>query len=88
MVSSVRALLDAKDDGLVSVRPVLDRYGRIDQFVDLGNADTEAFQPLRQAETTGRPMGSENWVRTLEARTGRALAPQKRGPRIKDDKPN
>lgn len=82
--SSVPAHLDGTDDGLVSVRPVLDRYGPFDQFIDLGGSDAEAYHALRQSETTGRPVGSEDWIRTLESRTGRALAPQKRGPKIQD----
>jgi len=79
--SSVRAHLDGTDDELVSVKPVLDRYGPFDKFVDLGDAPAEEYQALRQAETTGRPAGSEGWIRALETRTGRALSPQKRGPK-------
>ena len=84
--ASVRAHLDGADDELVSVRPVLDRYGAFDRFVDLSDTNTEAYQAFRQAETTGRPFGSEEWIRTLEAQTGRTLSPQKRGPKTKDDK--
>jgi len=84
--SSVRAHLDGMDDGLVSVKPVLGRYGSFDRFIDLGDANGEAYQALRQAESTGRPVGSEDWIRTLETGTGRALLPQKRDPKLKIDK--
>ncbi|MEO0378464.1 MAG: transposase, partial [Cyanobacteria bacterium P01_A01_bin.17] len=82
--SSVRAHLDGTDDGLVSVKPVLDRCGPFDKFIDLEDTETDAHQAFRQAETTGRPVGSNAWIEKLEARTGRALAPQKRGPKPKD----
>jgi len=83
--SSVRAHLDGTDDGLVLVKPVLDRYDPFDQFIDLGEADMEAYQSLRQAETTGRPVGSQAWIGKLETQTGRTLSPKKRGPKTKDD---
>jgi putative transposase len=40
---------------------------------------------LRMSETTGRPLGSEAWLDALEAQTGRALKPQKRGPKGRDN---
>jgi hypothetical protein len=39
------------------------------------------FERIRLATRTGRPLGNEEFVRLLEALTGRALRPQKRGPR-------
>jgi putative transposase len=42
--------------------------------------DEEGWRQLRRSETSGRPLGSEAW---LEARTGRTLKPQKRGPKPK-----
>ncbi len=86
--SSVRAHLAGTDDELVSVKPVLDRYGPFDRLIDPGDAHVEAYQALRQAETTGRPVASDDWIRTLETRTGRTLTPQKRGPRVKTARPN
>ncbi|QQO52616.1 MAG: hypothetical protein N838_03760 [Thiohalocapsa sp. PB-PSB1] len=48
----------------------------------LGSPEDEtAFKSLRQSETTGRPLGSEQWIEQLEKVTGRALKPQKRGPK-------
>lgn len=78
--SSVRAHLAGEDDGLVRVAPALDRYGRFADFLGEG-ADEAALRALRRAETSGRPLGSEAWVAALETRTGRVLAPRKRGPK-------
>ena len=76
--SSVRAHLAGRDDGLVSVRPLLDRAPR---FIDLleREADQEAFAPLRRSELIGRPLGSAAFVAGIEKRLGRSLAPGKRG---------
>lgn len=52
--SSVRAHLAGTDDGLVIVRPVLDR---VSCFADLLLEDREeAFAALRRSEGTGRPL--------------------------------
>jgi putative transposase len=76
--SSVRAHVAGRDDGLVSVRPLLDRAPR---FVDLLErvADPDAFGPLRRSELIGRPLGSAAFVAEIEKRLGRSLAPGKRG---------
>jgi putative transposase len=80
--SSVKAHLAGEDDELVRVAPVLDRYGVFADFlgVDSGDGD-EAWRRLRMSETSGRPLGSEAWLGSLETRTGRTLKPRKRGPR-------
>jgi hypothetical protein len=36
---------------------------------------------IRHSRTTGRPVGARAWLQSLEARTRRQLAPQKRGPK-------
>lgn len=81
--SSVRAHLEAVDDALVTVKPLLDRYGDFAPF--LAGTSTERDEPawamLRRSETTGRPIGSAEWLDALERRTGRALSAKKRGPR-------
>jgi len=57
--SCVRAQLGAEDDGLVSVRPVLDRWPN---FTDLLLQDYgEAFTSLRKAEGIGRPLGTADF---------------------------
>ena len=71
--SSVRAHLSGKDDGLVMVRPVLDR---VENFGDLIQTDAEdpAFAVLRAAEATGRALGTADFVADLERRLGRPIA--------------
>jgi len=80
--SSVRAHLAGKDDQLVQVAPLLERVGDFAAFLG-GAEDQQATRALRIAETTGRPVGSPQWVGEIEARSGRSLAPKKRGPKPK-----
>jgi putative transposase len=76
--SSVRAHLAGRDDGLVAVRPVLDRAPH---FADLLAPEQEDGRTadLRKAEGIGRPLGSADFIAMLERRLGRTLAPRKRG---------
>jgi putative transposase len=71
--SSVRAHLAEEDDGLVSVRPVLDR---VERFADLlmTDADDRVFQALRAAEGSGRPLGNADFIAGLERLLGRPIA--------------
>ena len=71
--SSARAHLRGKDDGLVAVGPVLQR---VDSFADLIESDAEdpAFAAIRSAETTGRPLGTRDFVTDLERQLGRSIA--------------
>ena len=80
--SSTRAHLAGRDDVLVRVAPLLDRLGDFAAFLG-GAEDQQATRALRMAETTGRPLGSAEWVGELERRTGRTLAPRKRGPKMR-----
>ena len=60
-------------------RPLLDRIGDVSAFL----ADAEApaaSAALRAAETTGRPLGNEAFVRDLERILGRKLARGRPGP--------
>ena len=78
--SSTRALLAGEDDHVVHVAPALERVGDFAAF--LGEAFDEAltYAALRKAESLGLPVGSKEWLREMEARTGITLAPQRRGP--------
>ena len=71
--SSVGAHLKGQDDGLVTVRPVLER---VDRFAELiaGEPDDPAFAAIRTAETTGRPLATADFVADLERRLGRPIA--------------
>jgi putative transposase len=79
--SSVAAHIARKDDGLVTVAPILKRYGDFAAFLGDGSYDEVEFKRLRQSETTGRPLGSDAWIEKLESLTGKTLKAQKRGPK-------
>ena len=78
--SSARAHLSGKDDALVEVAPLLERLGGFGAFLGR-EEDQQATRALRVSETTGRPAGSAEWVSAIELRSGRTLAPRKRGPK-------
>ena len=79
--SSAAAHLAGKDDALVTVAPALERVGDFAAFLAQDVDEAAAFLPLRKAESIGRPIGNAEWIEALEARTGRTLAPAKRGPK-------
>ena len=81
--SNVRAHFAGVDDALVTVRPALDRYDDFAAFLGTPADYTEAWQALRKSETSGRPIGACDWIEEIEKRTGRTLAPQRRGPKPK-----
>jgi len=82
--SSVAAHLAGEDDQLVKVAPALERYGDFAALLEEEIEDETGFQGLRQSETTGRPLGTEEWMGKQERMTGRTLKPQKRGPKKRD----
>jgi putative transposase len=77
--SSVRAHLDGADDALVTVKPLLERYGDFAPLVDEERDDAAAWAALRKSETSGRPVGSEAWLAQLEEKMGRSLRPKPGG---------
>jgi putative transposase len=81
--SSTRALLAGQDDHLVKVGPALERVGDFAAFLDEDFDEALTYAALRKAESVGRPVGSAEWLADMEARLGRPLAPQKRGPKPK-----
>ena len=56
--SSVAAHLSKKDDELVKVAPLLERYGDFRKFLDEEGDVADEYKRLRQAETIGRPIGN------------------------------
>jgi putative transposase len=84
--SSARAHLKGEDDGLVSVRPVLDRIANFAEL--LGSRDETGFDALRASEGTGRPLGNAEFIAGLERILGRRLAKRAPGrkPRERDDR--
>jgi putative transposase len=80
--SSARAHLAGKDDGLVTVAPLLERIGDFEAFLAQGE-DPSASAALRAAESTGRPLGPEDFIKGLERLLGRKLARGRPGPAAK-----
>ena len=76
--SSVHAHLEANDEGLVSVGPMLERHPDWTKYLG-GTQSTEVLQKVRKYSRTGRPLGSENFIAALELLTGRSLKPRKPG---------
>lgn len=80
--SSVPAHLGRKDDGLTKREPVLSRYPDFAALIKSGE-DEALSEKLRQAETIGRPLGTEAFIARLERKSGRPFRPAKRGPKPK-----
>ena len=78
--SSTRALLEGRDDALVSCAPVLDRTGDFGRF--LGEEDSPAIvEELERGLSVGRPLMGADRLLALERELGIPIAPRKRGPR-------
>jgi putative transposase len=71
--------LAGHDDGLVTVRPLLDRTPDFAAFLSR-KQDGSAMDALRAAKTTGRPLGSADFIASLERSLGRKLARGRPGP--------
>jgi len=80
--SSVHAHLAGRSEGLTTVEPVIERFPRFADFIR-HDVDPAAAERLRRAGSVGRPLGDERFLAELEARTGRALKPARRGPKKK-----
>ena len=78
--SSARAHVAGKDDRLVKVKPMLERVDDWREYLGAG-LDGIELDMVRRHIRSGRPLGSPGFVESLEARTGRTLAPRKRGPK-------
>ena len=76
--SSVHAHLHAEDDDLVSVIPMLERCPDWKEYLG-GRQSAEMLQNVRKHTRTGRPLGNEHFIETLESLTGRSLKRQKPG---------
>jgi putative transposase len=72
--SSVRAHLAGKDDGLVTVKPVLERVGNFARLLGRSAADEDSFAAIRRAEGSGRPLANPDFIEGLEKLLGRPIA--------------
>ncbi len=80
--SSASAHIAGADDGLVSVGPMLTMISDWKRY--LQDADEESAARFRRHESTGRPVGEDDFVARLEAMLGRLLHRQKPGPKPKN----
>lgn len=83
--SSAAAHIAGQDDGLVRVRPLLERTGNWREFLSEGLevSDAELF---RRHERTGRPLGGASFLERIEKRLGRVVRPQRAGRKPKTPK--
>jgi putative transposase len=79
--SSARAHLAGEDDGVVRVAPLLAAAPDWAEFLAQGLTDDDAAA-LRKGERTGRPVGSQAFLKDLETCTGRTLQKGRPGPKI------
>ncbi len=77
--SSYRAHVNATDDGVVSVAPMLDRVSDWRRFVRSESQDEKSFSKLRERSRTGHPVGDARFINNLEKLTGRNLMSPKLG---------
>lgn len=81
--SSARAHLGMTDDQLVKVEPLLEIAGDWRLFLS-GEAEKE-MNDIRKHERTGRPLGSESFIESLESAIDRPLKRGKPGPKAKQN---
>jgi len=81
--SSARAHLSGRDDCLVKVAPLLAMIADWNAFLHSALPEEE-LRDLRGHGRTGRPLGDESFLGRLEARVGRVLRLQKRGPKPRE----
>jgi putative transposase len=76
--SSARAHLTGRADGVTDIAALGAPVGNWKAFLKAGLSDDE-LSTLRSGERTGRPAGDDDFIRGLEAGTGRALMKRKAG---------
>lgn len=87
--ASSRAYLLGEDDGITQRAPMLSRFPDMAGLLENPRVeDKAAFDRLRQAETIGRPLGSNEFLQALGEKLGRTLAPGKPGPKRGSGDPN
>jgi len=82
--SSARAHLEGKDDSLVRVAPLLQLVGEWKTF--LSDIDDKDAEKIRCHERTGRALGSESFLDSLESLLHRRVKPRKAGRKKRHEK--
>ena len=80
--SSALAHVRGRDDALVRVAPLLQLVPDWRRFLTRVIRE-EDLKLLRTHEHTGRPLGDEDFLASLEQNLGRILRPQKPGPKVR-----
>jgi putative transposase len=78
--SSAAAHVRNRDDILVRVKPMSDRVADWREYLST-EPDSTDMEVLRRHLRTGRPLGSPEFVESLEVKLARSLIPHKRGPK-------
>jgi putative transposase len=76
--SSASSHLKNQDDDLVMVKPLLQKIPDWSSFLKEG-MEKETVHLIRKHENTGRPLGNEVFMTTLENELGKKLSPLKAG---------
>jgi len=76
--SSAAAHVAGRDDGLVRVRPLLERVKDWREFLTEA-LEAQEIELLRRHERTGRPLGASAFLDRIERTLGRIVRPAKRG---------
>ncbi|MBW2559137.1 MAG: hypothetical protein JRD69_09965 [Deltaproteobacteria bacterium] len=76
--------MKGKDDIIVKTKPLLEIVNEPwEDFLSFDAQDQE-IALFRKHERTGRPLGSDSFLGTMEHLLGRKLKPQRPGPKKKD----
>ena len=78
--SSAHAHIAGRNDRLVHVAPLLEMFGKWDDFLSRGLSDEEV-EKFRCHERTGRPLGTDSFIARLENVLGRIRHKQTHGPK-------
>src|SRR5262249_42511234 len=83
--SSAAARCGLRDDPLISNHPLVTEIPNWSEWLRI--EDSKANHLIRRNTGTGRPLGSDEFLRRLEHQTGRILLPRKRGRRPRQESP-
>ncbi len=78
--SSAPTHIAGRDDDLMRVEPLLNRFGDWEKYLELDIA-TEDSEKIESHMRSGAPLGNEMFISELEEKFGLEVKPQKRGPK-------
>ena len=80
---SVPAHLAGSDDSLVTVAPAMDRVARFKDLLELTFEEQMLLEGFETKSANGRPIGTADFIASVERALGRAVTPGRRGPKPK-----